>query len=171
MVILGIDPGTATTGFGAVRFSGTRCRALGFGSIDTDSGTPPAERLLAIHKRMHELLEAYQPDALAIERLFFNKNVSTALAVGQARGVAMLAAAEHSIPVHEYTPSAVKVAVTGGGNATKQQVGYMVKVVLALEAVPRPDDVADALAVAICHGHTGQTKARWDALGAKGGYQ
>lgn len=151
MIILGIDPGTAITGFGVVERTGSSCRALGFGCIRTESGTPESERLVTIHRRIEEIVHAHSPQALAIERLYFNKNVGSALAVGQARGVAILAAAMHGIPVVEYTPSAVKAAVTGQGRATKEQVGYMIRAILALREVPSPDDVADALAVALCH--------------------
>lgn len=151
MIILGIDPGTAITGFGVVAYTGSRCRALGFGCIRTQPDHSDAERLLVIHRRIEEIIEAYQPAAMAVERIYFNKNVGSALAVGQARGVALLAAALHGLPVVEYTPSAVKAAVTGQGRAEKQQVGYMVKALLGLDAVPSPDDVADAFAVAICH--------------------
>lgn len=158
MVILGIDPGTAITGYGAVRYAGSRCRALGFGSIRTAAKTPEQDRLQVIYQRTQELISAYEPEAVCIERLFFNKNVRTALAVGQARGVVMLAAAQHGIPVFEYTPAAVKAAVTGQGRAPKEQVGYMVRALLALDEVPRPDDVADALAVAICHALRGKTE-------------
>lgn len=158
MVILGIDPGTAITGFGAVSYAGSSCRALGFGSIRTEAKTPEQDRLQVIYHRIQELITAYKPEAVSVERLFFNKNVSTALVVGQARGVVLLAAAQHDIPVFEYTPSAVKAAVTGQGRAPKQQVGYMVRALLALDEVPRPDDVADALAVAICHALRGNTE-------------
>jgi len=158
MIILGIDPGTAITGFGAIRYAGSRCRALGFGSIRTEAKTPEQDRLQVIYNRVHELIQAYEPEAISIERLFFNRNVTTALAVGQARGVMMLAAAEHNLPVVEYTPSAVKAAVTGEGRAPKEQVGYMVRALLALDEVPRPDDVSDALAVAICHALRGNTE-------------
>lgn len=161
MVILGIDPGTAITGFGAVRYVGSRCRALGYGSIRTDSGASDADRLLEIHRAVSDLFAAYAPDALAIEKVFFTRNVQSALAVGQARGVVILAAAQHGVPVFEYTPTAVKLGVTGEGRATKAQVQYMIKALLALDDVPRPDDVADALAVAVCHAFCGSTVRRW----------
>lgn len=166
MVILGIDPGTALTGFGAVRYSGSRCRALGYGCIRTDAKDPDPHRLLHIYNSVSELVHAYQPRALSIEKLFFNKNVQSALAVGQARGVAILAAAEQGVPVYEYTPTAVKLGVTGEGRATKAQVQYMIKALLGLDDIPKPDDVADALAVAICHALTGSTQLRWQS--AKG---
>lgn len=165
MIILGIDPGTAITGFGALKYAGSYCRALGYGCIKTEAGESAAERLRQIHAGVCELIDAYSPEAVSIEQLFFNKNVGSALAVGQARGVAMLAAAQHDIPIYEYTPTAVKLGVTGEGRAPKSQVAFMVKALLGLDEIPRPDDVSDALAVAICHAHTGLTTARWQKAG------
>lgn len=166
MIILGIDPGTALTGFGAVSYTGSRLRALGYGCIRTDASDSDADRLHHIYSAVSDLFEAYSPDALSIEKLFFNRNVQSAMSVGQARGVAILASAQHGVPVFEYTPTAVKLGVTGEGRATKSQVQYMIKALLNLDEVPRPDDVADALAVAICHALTGSTTLRWQS--AKG---
>ena len=153
MIVLGIDPGTAATGYGVLERTGTRLRAIDFGCLATDPSVSPEGRLLAIHAGIGELIETHRPALVAVERLFFNKNVQTAFAVGQARGVVLLAAAQHRIPVHEYTPNEVKVAVTGYGRAPKEQVQRMVQLVLGLPALPRPDDAADALAVAICLAH------------------
>jgi len=160
MVILGVDPGIAITGYGIVRYVGSSFRPLGFGCIRTEAKEHEADRLRTIHERLHELVEAYSPQAVAVEKLFFNRNVQSALSVGQARGVALLAAAHHRVPVYEYTPSAVKMGVTGQGRAPKSQVAYMVKVLLALDEAPTPDDVSDALAVALCHAFHGQTQQR-----------
>lgn len=153
MIVLGIDPGTAATGYGVLERNGARLRAIDFGCLGTDPTATPAERLLAIHAGIGELIETHRPALVAVERLFFNRNVQTALSVGQARGVILLAAAQHGIPVHEYTPNEVKVAVTGYGRAPKDQVQRMVQLVLGLPSLPHPDDAADALAVAICLAH------------------
>ena len=156
MRIMGIDPGTAITGFGLVEQEGSRLHLLDFGVIRTEPGIPDAERLLQIHREVGALLKNYRPDVLAIEELFFNKNSRTVLAVGQARGVVMLAAAQAELRVEEYTPLQVKMAVVGYGRAEKKQVQEMVKVLLGLPRPPKPDDAADALAVAICHAHSRQ---------------
>lgn len=154
MRVLGIDPGTATTGYGVVEEARGGLVAVAFGAVRTPAGEKPEARLVTIFHELSSLIERHRPDAVAIEELFFNKNVRTALAVGQARGVCLLAAAESGLMVAEYTPLQVKQAVTGAGRAAKEQVGYMVRALLGLPAVPKPDDVADALAVAICHVHT-----------------
>lgn len=153
MIVLGIDPGTAATGYGVLERTGTRLRAIDFGCLTTDPSVSPEGRLLVIHAGIGELIETHRPALVAVERLFFNKNVQTAFAVGQARGVVLLAAAQHRVPVREYTPNEVKLAVTGYGRAPKEQVQRMVQLVLGLPALPRPDDAADALAVAICLAH------------------
>lgn len=156
MIILGIDPGTAITGYGVVQTDRTgKLQVIGCGVIRTPAKHKMDSRLLTIYKDVETLLSEYKPQCLAIEELFFNRNVSTALTVGQARGVIILAAAHRKIPVFEYTPLQVKQAVTGMGRAPKDQVGYMVKLLLGLQEVPKPDDVADALAVGICHAHNG----------------
>lgn len=161
MVILGIDPGTAITGYGAVEYARSRCRALGYGSIRTEASQSTPERLLQIYNNINDLIELYKPEALSVERLFYGRNVQSAMAVGQARGVIILCAAQHGVPVYEYTPTAVKLGVTGEGRATKEQVQYMIRALLNLDEVPRPDDVADALALAICHALVGSTTQAW----------
>ncbi len=149
MIVLGIDPGTAALGYGIVVWTGSRLRMVDAGCLETSSALPLPERLLAIHRLVIDLLELHRPDLLAVERLFFSRNAQTAFAVGQARGVVLLAGAEAAVPVREATPNEVKIAVTGYGAADKEQVGRMVAVVLGLADPPRPDDAADALAVAI----------------------
>jgi crossover junction endodeoxyribonuclease RuvC len=154
MIVLGIDPGTAATGYGIVERRGLRLRAIDYGCIVTASTSSLAERLLQIRNVVSELIETYEPSLVAVERLFFNRNVQTAFAVGQARGAVLLTAAEHGLPVFEYTPNEVKMAVTGYGRAPKDQVQRMVQIVLGLGELPRPDDAADALAIAICLAHS-----------------
>ncbi len=156
MRIMGIDPGTATTGFGLLEHEGSRLHLLEYGVIRTEPGVPDAERLLQIHREVEALLKNYRPEVIAVEELFFNKNSRTVLAVGQARGVVMLAAAQADLQVEEYTPLQVKMAVVGYGRAEKRQVQEVVKVLLGLNRPPQPDDAADALAVAICHAHSRQ---------------
>jgi crossover junction endodeoxyribonuclease RuvC len=150
MIVLGIDPGTASTGFGVVCGEGTRLRALAHGVIQTPAGVPLERRLSEVHGRVGELIEEHRADALAVEELYFGINVRTAFAVGQARGVVLLAAGQRSLPARSYTPQQVKAAVCGHGGAGKQQVGRMVASLLGLERAPRPDHAADALAVAVC---------------------
>jgi len=154
MLILGIDPGTAITGYGLVAGDGDELALVGYGVITTPSGSPLPQRLRTLYRELTDLIARYRPTAVAIEELFFSRNVRTALAVGQARGIALLAAAEAGLPVHEYTPLQVKQAVVGYGRATKDQVQQMVRVLLGLDVVPQPDDAADAIAVAICHLHS-----------------
>lgn len=153
MIVLGVDPGTAMTGYGLVERTGSRLRAVDYGCFETLPDRALPERLLAIHGAIDELITTHRPALVAVERLFFNKNVQTAFAVGQARGVVLLAAAAHGLPVYEYGPHEVKMAVTGYGRAQKDQVQRMVQTVLGLASLPRPDDAADALAVAICLAH------------------
>jgi crossover junction endodeoxyribonuclease RuvC len=153
VIVLGIDPGTAATGYGLVERLGSRLRAIDYGCVETRSNQELPQRLLEIHRAVSQLIELHQPALLGVERLFFNRNVQTAFAVGQARGAVLLAAAQHGLPVFEYGPHEVKMAVTGYGRAGKEQVQRMVQVVLGMPAVPRPDDAADALAVAICLAH------------------
>ena len=149
MKVLGIDPGTAALGYGIVESRSGRLRMVDSGCLVTKPDAALPQRLLAIHALLDELIALHQPDLLAVERLFFSRNVQTAFAVGQARGVVLLAAAQGEVPVREATPSEVKVAVTGHGRAEKDQVGRMVAVCLGLAEPPRPDDTADALAIAI----------------------
>jgi crossover junction endodeoxyribonuclease RuvC len=158
---LGIDPGTAIMGYGVVESTGKGgvLRAVAYGALTTSSADPLAVRLRYLHSGLGGLFATYAPAALAVESLFFNLNVRTALAVGHARGVALLAAAEAGVEVFEYSPQQVKGAVVGYGKASKEQVQAMIKTLLALEAIPRPDDAADALAVAICHVHSAALSA------------
>lgn len=155
MVVLGIDPGTAITGYGLIRDNENgELEAISYGVIMTPAGMPLEQRLLNIYRQLKELIELHRPESSAVEKLFFQRNVKTALAVGQARGVALLALAELNVPISHYSPVEVKQAVSGYGGADKSQVQQMVKALLNLEEIPRPDDAADALAVAICHLHS-----------------
>jgi crossover junction endodeoxyribonuclease RuvC len=152
MLVLGIDPGTATTGYGLVRETEERdFEVVDFGVILTPARMAPEKRLLLLHERLLEILLLHRPDSGAVEKLFFQRNVTNAIAVGQARGVALLALAKNGVPVVEYTPMEVKQAVTGYGGADKLQIQMMVQAILELKELPRPDDAADALAIAICH--------------------
>jgi len=151
MVVLGIDPGTAHTGFGVVARHGGRLVALGGGVIETEPGAGTPQRLTAIHAHVGALADAHRPDAIAVEDLYFGANARSAFAVGQARGVALLAAGQRGLPCFSYTPQQVKGAVCGSGRAGKEQVQHMVQALLRLTELPRPDHAADALAVAICH--------------------
>lgn len=153
MRILGIDPGTARLGFGLID-AGDGYAAVDYGTIETHASAAMATRLLELHEELVSLVTEYRPDVMAIEQLFFSRNVTTAIAVGQARGVAMLAAAQAGIDVVEYTPAEIKQAISGYGNADKQQVQAMVQILLSLGSPPHPDDAADALAAALCHGQS-----------------
>jgi crossover junction endodeoxyribonuclease RuvC len=150
VIILGIDPGTAALGYGIVERTGSRLRAIDYGCLTTSPDLPMPERLLAIHQLVDELISLHEPAVVAVERLFFSKNAQTAMAVGQARGVVLLAAAQHGRPVREATPNEVKSAIAGYGAADKEQVQRMVQLVLGMTELPRPDDAADALAIAVC---------------------
>jgi crossover junction endodeoxyribonuclease RuvC len=150
MIVLGIDPGTADTGYGAVESAGSRLRALAHGVVKTPTGVALERRLAAIHTEVGELVARHAPDAVAVEELYFGTNVRTAFAVGQARGVVLLAAGERGLPVRSYTPQQVKGAVCGHGRADKEQVSRMVVRLLGLSEAPASDHAADALAVAIC---------------------
>jgi len=154
MLTLGIDPGTAITGYGLVEGRGDRLILVECGVVTTPSGDPLPRRLQAVYVGLTRLMQTHHPVHVAVEEIFFSQNARTALAVGQARGVALLAATMMDVPVFEYTPLQVKQAVTGYGKADKAQVQAMVRVLLGLEAIPQPDDAADALAVAICHLHS-----------------
>jgi crossover junction endodeoxyribonuclease RuvC len=151
---LGIDPGTAIMGYGVVEKDGSILRAIDYGALVTTAADTLPRRLHVLHSRLKEVIALHSPTAVAVETLFFNRNVRTALAVGHARGVALLAAAEADLPVYEYSPQQVKGAVVGYGKASKEQVQLMIQTLLNLDAVPRPDDAADALAIAICHEHS-----------------
>ncbi|MBN3033330.1 MAG: crossover junction endodeoxyribonuclease RuvC [Candidatus Saganbacteria bacterium] len=159
MLTLGIDPGTATTGFGLVRQQGDKLSYVSCGCVITTPKDSSHDRLAKIYHGIKELIGAHRPDCVAVERLFFGENTKTAMAVGQARGIALLAAAEAKVKVSEYTPVEVKIALTGYGKAEKRQIQQMVRVLLKLNDIPRPDDAADALAVAICHLHSHKLKA------------
>ena len=148
MKVLGIDPGTAALGYGIVERTGGRLREIDHGCLTTSADLSMPERLLAIHALVDELLALHEPDLMGVERLFFSRNVQTALGVGQARGVVLLAAAQHGTPVREATPNEVKSAIAGYGAADKEQVARMVQLVLGMSELPRPDDAADALAIA-----------------------
>lgn len=158
MLTLGIDPGTARMGFGLVA-DGDQLSVVEFGVFETSSSAPMTDRLLELHRSVSALITSHRPDALAVEQLFFARNVTTAIAVGQARGVVLLAAAQAGIPVAEYTPSEVKQAVAGYGKADKPQMQEMVRLILRLDDIPRPDDAADALAIAVCHAQTAPFRA------------
>jgi crossover junction endodeoxyribonuclease RuvC len=150
MIILGIDPGTAMLGYGVVERTGQRLRAVDYGVISTPPELPLPQRLAAIHAALTDVIALHNPSLMGIERVYFSKNAQTAFAVGQSRGVALLAAAQHGVEVREATPNEVKVATAGHGAAEKDQVQRMVQVVLQLPELPEPDDAADALAIAIC---------------------
>jgi crossover junction endodeoxyribonuclease RuvC len=149
VIVLGIDPGTAALGYGIVERTGSRLRMVDAGCLETPSSAALPDRLLTIHRFLVDLIELHRPDILAVERLFFSRNAQTAFAVGQARGVVLLAGASAGLPIREATPNEVKIAVSGYGAADKEQVGRMVAICLSLAEPPRPDDAADALAVAI----------------------
>ena len=151
MKIIGIDPGYAIVGYGVVDYTSNRFTTLDYGAIITEAGTPFEQRLLTIYEDLTAILERHHPDALSVEKLFFTNNQKTAIAVAEARGVILLAATRAGVPVYEYTPLQVKQAVVGYGRAEKNQVIDMVKRILNLKAVPKPDDAADAVAIALCH--------------------
>lgn len=163
MLALGVDPGTAICGYGLVELNGSRLRPITYGAIQTASSYKTEERLAIIFDGINQLITTYKPDIVGVEQLFFNKNVTTAMTVGQARGVILLAVAQNGVQLAEFTPLQVKQSVVGYGKATKEQVIYMVQRLLNLAAKPHPDDVADALAVAICTTHAGINNSRWEA--------
>jgi len=167
MIVLGIDPGTASTGWGVVEMQGNRLRSRGHGCIVTSAKDPSHVRLRRIHDEARLLLRRFKPDVVAIEELFVNVNVKTALAVGQARGVLILATSDLDIAPYEYSPLQIKMSVTGYGRASKLQVQEMTKVLLGLDRIPQPDHAADALAVAICHAHNHASGLPAEARGGK----
>jgi crossover junction endodeoxyribonuclease RuvC len=167
MIVLGIDPGTASTGWGVVEMQGNRLRSRGHGCIVTSAKDPSHVRLRRIHDEARLLLRRFKPDVVAIEELFVNVNVKTALAVGQARGVLILATSDLDIAPFEYSPLQIKMSVTGYGRASKLQVQEMTKVLLGLDRIPQPDHAADALAVAICHAHNHGSGLPPEARGGK----
>lgn len=160
-VTIGVDPGTAILGYGVVA-GDDDFEMVQFGTIETDSTSQMPERLRILYESVSELLDRYRPDELAVEQLLFGRNVTTAIAVGQARGIVLLAAAQREIPVFEYTPAEVKNAIVGYGKAEKRQMQEMVRILLGLPEIPHPDDAADALAVALCHAQSRQFSAHID---------
>ena len=160
MRVLGIDPGTATTGYAVVEETVGDLQMIALGVITTPAKTPLPSRLQTIHNELKEIVAEFEPEAAAVEELFFSRNARTAMSVGHARGVILLALADSNLPIAEYTPMQIKQAVTGYGNANKHQVQEMVRMLLALSETPKPDDAADAAAVAICHLH----RAKLDSL-------
>jgi len=152
--LLGIDPGTATTGYGIIKETFTGLEVVKYGVISTAPDLPMEKRLQIIYHELLEIIELHQPGSCAVEKLFFQRNVTTAISVGQARGVVLLALAEKKVPCAEYTPLQVKQAVTGYGVANKKQVQMMVQSILNMAEIPKPDDASDALAIAICHAHS-----------------
>ena len=152
--ILGVDPGYAIVGFGVLDYAGVKFTPIEYGAVLTEAGVPFPERLKAIYEDIEFIFDKFKPDCMAIERLYFTTNQKTAIDVAQARGVTVLSAARRNIPVSEYTPLQVKLSVTGYGKAEKKQVMEMTRQLLGLAQIPKPDDAADALAIAICHGHS-----------------
>lgn len=167
MIILGIDPGYAIVGYGALRFERGQYRAIGFGAITTEAGRDFSARLQYIYDNMMEMIRQCRPDAVAIEKLYFHTNQKTVIHVAEARGIILLAAQKSGVPIFEYTPLQVKTAVTGYGRAHKPQVMEMTTRLLKLKEVPKPDDTADALAVAICHAHASGSRFRYQMLQKK----
>jgi crossover junction endodeoxyribonuclease RuvC len=154
MIILGIDPGLATLGYGVIEADNNRRRLIQFGTLTTPAGQPMPQRLRAIYQGMNQLLDIYRPDEVAFEELFFSKNITTGIAVSHARGVALLAVVQRTDELYEYTPMQIKQAVTGYGGADKHQVQQMVRMLLKMKEIARPDDAADALAVALTHANS-----------------
>lgn len=158
MIILGIDPGLAIVGWGVIEYNASKFKVLGYGSIDTPAHTPTEDRLLLIYKGLRQIIEKYRPDQMAVEELFFNTNITTGIRVAEARGVILMCAHSLGVKIFEYTPLQVKQAVVGYGRAEKKQVITMVTMLLSLEKPPKPDDTADALAIAVCHAHSGGSR-------------
>ncbi len=158
MRILGIDPGYAIVGYGVLDFEKNRFHTVAYGAITTDAHTDFQDRLTEVYDQVNEVIRISNPEALAIERLFYTTNQKTVIQVAQARGVILLRAAKNGLPVYEYTPLQIKQSVTGYGKAVKKQVQEMTKTILKLDSIPKPDDTADALAVAICHGYSYRSK-------------
>lgn len=154
MIVLGIDPGYAIIGYGVLEYKSNRFQIVTYGAVTTKAGALFSDRISEIYEGICRVIKETRPDAMSIEKLFFNTNTTTAIDVAQARGVILLAARQHGIPIYEYTPLQVKSSVTGYGRAEKKQVMEMTKSLLGLSSVPKPDDTADALAIAICHAHS-----------------
>ena len=161
MIVLGIDPGYALMGWGVVEAEGSRMKLINYGCIETKAGVPMQNRLRTLQLGIRDLLSIYKPDDVAFEELFFARNVTTALMVGAARGAAIIAAAEYTNNLYEYTPMQIKQAVTGYGKADKKQIQQMVKLLLKLDEIPRPDDAADTIACAITHCQAGVAKKQF----------
>ena len=161
MTILGIDPGLATMGWGAISYDGVKPKILDYGALITPPDMPMPQRLMSLYDGVEELCRRFDPDDIAMEELFFCKNVTTAIAVGEARGAAMVAMRKHTNNLFEYTPMQIKQAVTGYGKADKKQVQQMVKLLLNLPEIPRPDDAADGLAIAITHAHSMRMRQKY----------
>ncbi len=161
MIVLGIDPGYALMGWGCVETNGSKIRLLGYGCIETHAGTPMQYRLRSLQLGIRDIITMYHPDDVAFEELFFGHNVTTGLMVGAARGVAIIAAVELTENLYEYTPMQIKQAITGSGRADKHQVQQMVKMLLNMEQIPKPDDAADAIACAITHCQAGRSKEQF----------
>lgn len=161
MIVLGIDPGYALMGWGVVEIIGSRMRLLGYGCIETKAGTPMQHRLRTLQLGVRDLVNIYHPDEVAFEELFFAQNVTTALMVGAARGAAIIAAAEYTENLYEYTPMQIKQAITGYGKADKKQIQQMVKLLLGMDELPKPDDAADAIACAITHCQAGHARVQF----------
>lgn len=153
MKILGIDPGTQVAGFGVIEKTGSRIRTIEYGSIKTDKNQTFAQRLHTIHAKIMDVISKHQPDEIAIEEVFYSKNIKSAIRIGEGRGIVFLCAALANIPITEYAATVIKKAVVGTGNAQKEQVQEMVKIILDLPEIPEPKDASDALAIAICHSH------------------
>ncbi len=160
MKILGIDPGFAIVGCGVVDYTGNKFTVIGHMAVTTKAGLPLEQRLKTIYEDVGDIIDRYRPDAVAVEELFFNTNTTTAIQVGQARGVILLSAVNRGVEIAEYTPLQVKQAVVGYGRAEKHQIQQMVKMILNLKEIPKPDDVADGLALAICHAHSYRMNSR-----------
>ncbi len=158
MRILGIDPGYAIVGWGVVEYSGSHFTVIGYGAIQTPTNMSPERRLAIIYKELSEIIDKFKPQHMAVEELFFNTNITTGIKVAQARGVMLLCAEQKGVEIFEYTPLQVKQAVVGYGRAEKNQVINMVTMFLGLDKPPRPDDTADALAIAVCHAHSGASR-------------
>ena len=161
MIVLGIDPGYALMGWGVVESEGSHLRLVGYGCVETHPGVPMPQRLRALQLGVKDLLTIFKPDDVAFEELFFSRNVTTALMVGAARGAAIISAAEYTDNLYEYTPMQIKQAVTGDGRADKKQVQQMVKLLLKLDTIPKPDDAADAIACAITHCQAGVARSQF----------
>ena len=162
--ILGIDPGYAIMGWGVIEKTGNKFKPVAYGALTTDKDMPMPMRLKTLYSGLMDIIAEYEPEEMSIEQLYFNDNAKTAIFVGQARGVAILAAANSGVEIYEYTPLEIKMSITGYGRAEKQQIQFMVKTLLNLKEVPKPDDTADVIAAAICHGRNGDAKKKMFAM-------